>query len=101
LPSTILQVHREFAPRGLSVLAINIREARGTVERWVRKNGIQFPVLLDSDGTVTRAYSVSGTPTVFLVGRTGQLVGKAVGPRGWMSEAGRKLLEALLDQPAG
>jgi len=69
------------------------------VAAWARENGLTSRILLDSDGAVTRAYGVTGTPTVSLVGRAGQLVGKAVGPRGWMSDLGRALLTALLDQP--
>jgi len=67
---------------------------------WVREKGVTSRILLDPDGAVTRAYGVTGTPTVYLVGRAGQLVGKAVGPRGWMSDLGRALLTALLDQAA-
>jgi hypothetical protein len=39
---------------------------------------------------------VFGPPTVYLVDRSGRLVGRAVGPRPWDSPAGRKLLTDLL-----
>jgi hypothetical protein len=55
-------------------------------------------VLLDPDGAARRAYGVTGTPTVVLVGRDGRLVGRAVGPRDWMGDQGRALVEALLAQ---
>ena len=99
MPSTIEQVHREFSARGLSILAVNIKEERRHVVRWVKEKGVTVPVLLDPNGTVTAAYAVRGTPTVVLVGRDGQLVGRGVGSRGWMTEAGRTLLQAMLDQP--
>jgi hypothetical protein len=35
LPSTIEQVHREYGPRGLAVLAVNIEESRDVVAAWV------------------------------------------------------------------
>jgi hypothetical protein len=99
LPSTIEQVHREFGGRGLSILAVNIKEDRATVARWVKENGVSVPVLLDSDGAVTAAYRVTGTPTVVLIGRDGQLSGRAVGTRGWMTSSGRALLNALVEPP--
>jgi peroxiredoxin len=99
LPSTIEHVHREFGARGLTLLAVNIKEERDQVARWVKEKGVTVPVLLDPDGTVTAAYAVRGTPTVVLVGRDGQWVGRGVGSRGWMTEAGRTLLKAFLDQP--
>lgn len=100
MPSTIEQVQKEFGPKGLGILLINIQESRDTAARWVKEKGITPRVLLDLDGSVTAAYRVTGTPTVVLIGRDGKLVGRAIGTRGWTSDAGRALLNALL-QPAG
>lgn len=99
MPSTIEQVQKEFGPRGLSILLINILESREVAARWVKEKGVTPRVLLDLDGSVTAAYRVTGTPTVVLIGRDGKLVGRAVGTRGWTSPAGRALLNALLQPP--
>ena len=99
MPSTIEQVHQEFKDRGLTILAVNIKGSREVVAKWVRDKGVTTSALLDPDGAVTRAYGVTGTPTVYLVGRAGQLVGMAAGPRSWTSDAGRVLLAVLLAQP--
>jgi hypothetical protein len=88
-------VHREFGPRGLAVVAVNIREPRPRVAEWVQANRVSVPVALDADARVTRQYEVTLTPTVFLVGRDGALVGKALGTRAWTSPPGRALLRAL------
>lgn len=90
------RVHRDFKDRGLAVVAINIQEDRETVARWVGSSGISLTVLLDPSGAVTREYEVTGTPTVFLLGRDGKLVGKAIGDRGWMTDRGKALLQALV-----
>ncbi len=100
MPSTIEQVHKEFGPRGLSILLINIQESRATAARWIKEKGITPRVLLDPDGSVTVAYRVTATPTVVLIGNDGKLVGRAIGIRAWTSPAGRALLNALL-QPTG
>lgn len=96
MPSTIERVHRDFKDRGLAVVAINIQEGRDTVAGWVQSRGLSFTVLLDPSGAVTRAYEVTGTPTVFLLGRDGKLIGKAIGDRGWLTDRGRALLQALV-----
>ena len=96
MPSTIQQIHREYGPRGLTVLAINIEESRATVARWVAEKKITFTVLLDPKGAANRAYQVTGTPTVFVVGRDGRLVGKAFSTKDWTGPVGRALLRALL-----
>ena len=88
-------MHQEFGPQGLVVVAIDIQEPRAKVAEWVRTSGTSFPVVLDADGRVARQYEVTVTPTVFLVGRDGTLVGKALGTKPWTSPAGRALLRAL------
>jgi hypothetical protein len=44
---------------------------------------------------VARAYRVTGTPTMVLLGRDGQWVGRGVGTRDWDGE-GRPVLTTLL-----
>ena len=95
MPSTIEQLHREYAPRGLVVLAINIEEPRTAVAAWLATHPVSMPILLDP-GHVSDAYRVTVTPTVFVVGRDGQLVAKALGTKPWTGVHGRALIEALL-----
>ncbi len=90
------RVLREFGPRGLALLAINIEEDRETVARWVREKRLTSTVLLDAAGAVNRAYRVTGTPTVFVIGGDGRLVAKALSTKEWTGPAGRALLEALV-----
>jgi hypothetical protein len=45
---------------------------------------------------VSQWYRVTGTPTVILINRKGEMVGRAVGPREWMGEKGRALFETML-----
>ena len=96
MPSAIEQAHRAFKDGGLTVLAVNLGEDRATVAAWVRAKGVTSTVVLDPDGVAQRAYRVTATPTVVLVGRDGRLVGRAHGNRPWMGEKGRRLFQALL-----
>lgn len=96
MPSTIEQVTREYKDRGLVVYAVNIQETRQAVATWVDKHKVTVPVLLDPPGDVSAAYHITATPTAFLIGRDGKLVGKAIGTKEWASEHGRALLQRLL-----
>ena len=96
MPSTIEQVHREYRPRGLVVLAVNIEESPDVVASWARSKRLSMDVLLDPRGVASTAWKVTATPTTFVVGRDGRLVGKVVGERPWTSPAARSLIEALL-----
>jgi hypothetical protein len=97
LPS-VNRAYSEFKEKGLDVLLVDFREDAETVRRAVRERGYTAPVLLDVPGDVTgKSYGVWGPPTVFFVDRKGQLVGRAVGPRGWDKPAAKAFIRALLD----
>jgi peroxiredoxin len=96
LPSTIEKVHQDHKDAGLVVLPISIEEGRSKVGAWVQKQALTMPLLLDPEGEVSRAYRITATPTVFLVGRDGKLVARARGTKPWTSAAGRALLQHLL-----
>lgn len=95
------QLHRDYASRGLTVLALNFREEPVTVRRYARELGLTMPLLLDPAGTITKSYGVIGLPVSFLIGRDGRAVARAIGPREWASAAARALIESLLMEPAG
>ena len=68
------------------------------MKRAAQERGYVAPVLLDRSGDVTgKLYGVWGPPTVYLIDRQGQMVGRAVGPRDWSTPAARQLLLALLE----
>ena len=73
-------MHREWEPKGVTVLLVDIREDRAKVARAVAERGYVAPVVLDLDGAVSEAYGIHGTPTVFLIARDGTIVGRAIGP---------------------
>jgi peroxiredoxin len=100
LPSTVERLHRESSGRGLSVLAVDIEESRSRVSAWARDNGVTIPILLDADGEAVRRYGVIATPTVFLIGRQGRLLGRVVGPRDWATPAAKALIAGLLASPS-
>jgi hypothetical protein len=75
---------------------VNIEEGRRVVAGWVGKNKLTMPVLLDPPGDASAAYQVTATPTVYLIGRDGKLVAKAIGTKAWTSDQGRALLSYLV-----
>jgi alkyl hydroperoxide reductase subunit AhpC len=94
-------LHRDFGPRGLSILAVNIEESSSTVAGWVREKKITMPILLDPDGEVTRQYTVIATPTVVLIDRQGRVLGRIVGPRDWASSVGQALITSMVATAPG
>ena len=100
MPS-VNRIYTELKSRGLEVLLVDFREDPDLVKRTVRERGYVAPVLLDQSGDVAgRQYGVWGTPTVYLIDRRGQLVGRIVGPRSWDKPEARKLVQDLLEADA-
>ena len=54
---------------GLRVLAVNVAESPARVRRFLETTPVMFPVLLDEDRTVTRAWGVGVLPTTFILDR--------------------------------
>ncbi|MEN3185722.1 MAG: TlpA disulfide reductase family protein [Atribacterota bacterium] len=74
------KLYQEYRDKAfLSVLAIDMGDTREEVERLIRKIGVSFPVLLDTDVLVSAAYNVMYVPTVFFVDPQGNLVDGFIG----------------------
>jgi peroxiredoxin len=54
----------------LSVLAIDVAEVPARVRRFLEMAPVNFPVLLDADRDVTKAWSVTTLPTTYVLDRT-------------------------------
>jgi peroxiredoxin len=94
------QLHHDLASQGLAVLGVNAGEDLKVIQRYARTLGVTFPLVLDPQHTMSRLYGVAGVPTTFLLGRDGRTVALAVGAREWQSPAARRILDALLAEPA-
>lgn len=62
--------------KGVVILGVNIGESRLTVNNFVSRNNIKFPILLDSQKDVTSAYDIGPIPTTFLINAHGKIVKK-------------------------
>ncbi len=67
------KLHDKYKAGGFMVLGVNIdddpRHGAATAARW----GVRFPVLLDAEKTVTRAYDLGAMPSTVLVDRDGRI----------------------------
>ena len=73
------EVYDENRDTGLVLLTINIGQSISTIETFLEDNDLALPVLLDSDGAITRRYGMPGIPTTFFIDRDGILRVKVIG----------------------
>lgn len=63
----------------LVVLAVDVMEDKETVENYINEGGYNFEVVLDEDGSISKAYLVSGYPTSYFIDPEGILLGGVPG----------------------
>lgn len=68
-----------------SMLAINVGEDENTIFGFSFATGVEltFPILLDHDASVVKAWPVIALPTSFIIDAQGRIVYRAVGGREW------------------
>jgi thioredoxin-related protein len=96
LPS-LESLHQQFKDDPFVILAIDIKESKDAVLKSVRRNGLSYTNLLDTDGQVSAQYGVSSTPVKFLVDRQGNMVTAAMGYRDWSKDDFKSLIQSLIN----
>ncbi len=67
------KLYDKYRAAGFNLLGINIDDDGRRAGDVVRKLGLRFPVLLDSDKAVSRLYDLSTMPTTLLIDRNGSV----------------------------
>ncbi len=73
------QIYEDRDSYGVTLITINLRESLSVVTQFMQSNNLSFPVLLDTDGSVSLNYNVSGIPTTFFIDKDGIIKEKRLG----------------------
>lgn len=88
-------LHNNLKDKGFGVLAIHAGPAFANVKKFVKKNELDFDIVIDTNMSLS-GWGVVGLPTTFLVNPDGQIVYKAVGERDWGSEEMMDFINAVM-----
>jgi thiol-disulfide isomerase/thioredoxin len=91
------RLHAALADRPFVVLAVNLGEPVSRIKKFLAGTPLEFPVLLDRDTAVAKAWRARLLPATYLVGRDGRIRQVRFGELDWSSGAGRRAVEALLE----
>jgi len=94
----IQELHDTLDSRYFVILAIDMKQDKRTVERFIKNRGLTFTVLLDREGSVSDMYGVSSTPMKFLIDPEGNLRGAAIGYKIWNLADIKSLVDALIKE---
>ncbi len=90
------KLYTRFKNDDFTILAIDLQEDADSVKAFKEQYKLNFPILLDSDGSVGEFYGVFSIPTTYLVDREGYIIAGAIGARDWASENAFMLINQLL-----
>ncbi|MBM7694844.1 peroxiredoxin [Peribacillus deserti] len=71
--------YKEFKDKGVQILAVNVGESNYSVEQFVDKYALDFPVLIDRKSEVQNAYKVDPLPVTFLINKEGKVIDQMTG----------------------
>jgi peroxiredoxin len=83
--------YEAYAPE-LVILAVNVNDSVGSVERFVEEMGLTFPILMDEEDSVRTQFQVRGYPTTYFVDGDGVLREQFIG------ELNQEQIDTLLAQ---
>jgi thiol-disulfide isomerase/thioredoxin len=95
MPS-IERLRRAMEGKPFAVLAVNVGEGGRVARDFAEKLPITFTVLLDRDGSVTRAWRARVLPASYVIGPDGAIRYSYFGDLDWSSDAVRARIEGLM-----
>ncbi|MGH2608639.1 MAG: TlpA family protein disulfide reductase [Tepidiformaceae bacterium] len=63
----------------IQIIGVDLQEPRDAVNRFIEEFGMNYPIALDSDGTVTRGYKLTGLPETYFLDRDGVIRDHRIG----------------------
>jgi len=87
-------LYQKYRSKGLTILAINIRQDIETARKFLDDINPTYDVLLDKDGKVTSDYGVRDLPATIIVDRNGNLYTRILGE--FTPEAFELIIKELL-----
>jgi thiol-disulfide isomerase/thioredoxin len=92
-------IYREYAPKGLEVVAVNLDEQRKNADVFLAAHPHRMTVLFDPKGIAPEAFAVKGMPSSYLIDRSGAIRFTHMGYSGNVDVSYRKEIAQLLAEP--
>jgi peroxiredoxin len=90
------RLYQRYRKRGFTILALSVDRNVAAIPGFVDGFRLTFPIGLDPDGAVAKAYRMRALPTTIVIDRAGHIIAGSAGARDWDSPAAYAVVEALL-----
>ena len=95
------RLRKQMHGKPFQLISVDYAEDRETIETFMKDVNVDFPVLLDMDGTVSAKWDVVVFPSTFVIAPDGKIIYGVKGAIHWDTEEVIKLLDNLLDETSG
>ncbi|MBC7236197.1 MAG: TlpA family protein disulfide reductase [Chloroflexi bacterium] len=75
----LAQVHREYEPKGVAFIGINVKDLDQNARAFLNRYGISYPNGPDPYGRISRAYRVTAFPETFVIAPDGTVRKRFIG----------------------
>lgn len=94
------KLYEQLEGEDFEILAVSVDlSGAEAVGPFVKRYGLRFPALLDTDAKVQHLYGTTGIPESFIIGRDGRIRKVIVGPVDWAAPASVRFFRGLLAEP--
>ena len=88
-----------YAPEDFEIVSVNFKEDPTHVQAFLKRVNVDFPVLLDQDGSAAARWKVFAFPSSFLVDRSGQVRHSVNTAIEWDGEEAKRVIDSLIREP--
>jgi len=91
-------LYNQYRSQDFILFRIDSKESRETVLKFLEKEPLQVPILLDKKGKVERLFGVWAHPTTYLIDRQGIVRYRSVGAVDWTTQEVKEIIEQVLKE---
>ena len=94
------QFYRETKDHGFIVIGVNVGQDRDVADAFVEKNGLTYPIFIDTEGQLANRYGVHGIPTNFIINQEGVIMEVILGGGFVELKSSRRILVPYIEGTA-
>lgn len=77
----LIKTQNALGPKGFVVLGVSMDEEVAEVAPFVKKTGINYPMIINGGERAPKGWVVPGLPTAYLIGRDGKIIRRIFGSK--------------------
>ncbi|WP_440904354.1 peroxiredoxin family protein [Catenovulum sp. SX2] len=89
-------LHQQFSDLGVAVWGVNVEQDPEPGKGFLKEIEVSFPIMFDSENTVTAAYDVAAMPTTILIDRDGKVRAEFKGYKAGYEKKYAKAIKRLI-----